>query len=260
MMGGRTRLVMGVLILAAAVGGLLAATGTAQAQEEERLITLDLRDATLDDALRLIFRSTPYSYVLAPGVTGRVTLTLNNVTFTQALRAILEMQKLTYRREQGNVYYVMPKPETTTPEVQPGGERPAPRRKIFWFGPGGRYELQYLDVRQVTTWFGGWEAGPQVIPVPVTGGGAGGGGMGGGRGGGGGGAAGGGGRGGGGGGAAGGGGGRGGGGGGGSGGGRGGGGGSGGGGGRGGGGGSGGGGSGGGGSGGGRGGGGRGGR
>ena len=174
MQGNRIRFAVLALVVAIAATGIVVMGGRGFAQDDERLITLDLRDAALDDALRLIFRSTPYSYVLAPGVSGRVTLTLNNVTFSQALRAILDMHKLTYRREAGNVYYITEKlPPTTAPP--PSQEIESARQRLYWFGPGGRYEFQYLDCRQVATWFGfgGWIAGPLISPVAAEGGGGG---------------------------------------------------------------------------------------
>jgi hypothetical protein len=181
MTGNRTGLVLLVAALAAVLTGSLVLSDGAWAQGEERLITLDLRDATLEDALALIFRATPYSYTLAPGVSGRVTLTLNNVTFTQALRAILEMHELTYRKEAGNVYYITRREEGRPVELPsiPTESTLASRQKIYWIGPGGRYELQYLDCRQVSSWFGGTNAGSSIIPVAIEGG-IGGGGMGGG--------------------------------------------------------------------------------
>ena len=179
MSGNRNRFVFPILALAVLAVGMLAPSRAAYAQEEERLITLDLRDATIDDALKLIFRATPYSYVLSSGVTGRVTLTLNNITFTQALRAILDLQNLTYRRE-GNVYYITEKqPEAAQPQVPVIQETPASQRKLYWFGPGGRYEFQFLDCRTVTYWFGGWEASMGIVPWPAESGTGGGGGAGG---------------------------------------------------------------------------------
>ena len=133
MQGNRTQLVVLALVVAIAATGIVVTGGRAFSQDDERLITLDLRDATLDDALRLIFRSTPYSYVLAPGVSGRVTLTLNNVTFSQALRAILDMHKLTYRREAGNVYYITEKLPETTPGPPPSQEYESARQRLYWF-------------------------------------------------------------------------------------------------------------------------------
>ncbi len=182
MQGNRTRFVVLALVVAVAAAGIVMTSGRTFAQDDERLINCDLRDAALDDVLAIIFRPTPYSYVLAPGVSGLVTLTLNNVTFSQALRAILDMHNLTYRREAGNVYYITEK----LPEMGPAPplqEIESARQRLFMFGPGGRYVFQYLDCRQVATWFGfgGWEAGPLIAPVPAEygGGGVGGGGGGG---------------------------------------------------------------------------------
>jgi len=175
-----------VLTLAVAASALLAMGHMARAQgEEERLITIDLRDATLDTALDAIFKTTPYSYVLASGVTGRVTMALNNVTFTQALRAILDMQNLTYRRE-GNVYYITQKIEQAPEQAPVIEEIPASQMNYYWFGPGGRYEPQCLDARIIASWFGvGWEAFMGIVPWPAESGGGTGGGGGGARGGGG---------------------------------------------------------------------------
>ncbi len=186
MSGYRTRWTMLVLTLALAAGAMVAMShaALAQAQAEERPITLELRDLSIDDALKLIFKSTPYSYVLASNVTGRITLTLNNVTFTQALRAILDIQNLTYRRE-GNIYYITPKTEATTTQTPVIQEVPASQKKFYWFGPGGRYELQCLDARTITSWFGGWDAFMGIVPWAAEGQGGGGGGASGGGGGGG---------------------------------------------------------------------------
>lgn len=170
---------VGVVVLCA---GLVCAVGSAWAEAEERAIMLDVRDADLEDTLRLVFKDTPYSFTLESGITARkVTLSLNNVTFSQALRAILEMHDLTYRKE-GRIYHIVREPEPVIVERPPVEEvRSAPRQNIYWFGPGGRYELQYLDCRLVAGWFGGSEIASSLIPIPVTGGatGAGGGGFGG---------------------------------------------------------------------------------
>ena len=187
MQGKRTRFAVLALTVAIAAAGILVMGGRAFAQDDERPITLDVREATLDDTLRLIFRPTSYSYVLAPGVSGQVTVMFNKVPFSQALRYILDTHNLTYRREAGNVYYITEKLPDTTPPPPPPQDYESARQRLYWFGPGGRYEFQYLDCRQVANWFGfgGWIAGPLIAPVAAEGGG---GGVGGGRGGGGGGA------------------------------------------------------------------------
>ncbi len=165
----RTRLLATLAVVALALTGVLFAGIRASAQIEDRPITLDLRDADLEDALRLIFKDTPYSFTLEPGIGGTVTLTLNNVTFSQALRAILEMHGLTYRKED-RIYHITSEPIEppgfgTEPPVQP-----TPRVDIYWFGPGGRYELQYLDCRLVIAWFGGSQIPSSLIPFPAEGG------------------------------------------------------------------------------------------
>ena len=185
MAGNRTRLLIMSLGVAVALTGLLSAGGPAWAQMEERPITLDLKDVQLEDALRLVFKDTPYSFTLEPGLGGRtVTLTLNDVTFSQALRAILGLHGLTYRKAPGDIYEIMLEPEIdlTSTAGPPEYEDVIPARmNLYWFGPGGRYELQYLDCRLVAMWFGGRQISSALVPVGVEGGG--GGGMGGGRGG-----------------------------------------------------------------------------
>jgi hypothetical protein len=186
MAGNRARLLVMFLGIAVALTGLLATGGPAWSQMEDRPITLDLKDVQLEDALRLVFKDTPYSFTLAPGLGGRtVTLTLNDVTFSQALRAILGLHKLTYRKAPGDIYEIMPEIEpevaTTSGTPQPEDEAIPARMNLYWFGPGGRYELQYLDCRLVAIWFGGRQITSALVPVAVEGGG--GGGMGGGRGG-----------------------------------------------------------------------------
>ncbi|UCC67111.1 MAG: hypothetical protein JSV79_08155 [Armatimonadota bacterium] len=177
MLASRMKLLVTIAGVVSVLSGALLAGGCAWAQAEDRPITLDLREADLEDALRLIFKDTPSSFTLESGVTGReVTLTLNNVTFSQALRAILEMHGLTYRKED-RIYHIVRKPEEPiNPPTPPERTTPAPRQNIYWFGPGGRYELQYLDCRLVAGWFAGTEIGSSIIPIPLTGGVAGGGG------------------------------------------------------------------------------------
>jgi len=179
MAGNRARLLVMFLGVAVALTGLLAAGGPAWTQMEERPITLDLKDVQLEDALRLVFKDTPYSFTLAPGLGGRtVTLTLNDVTFSQALRAILGLHGLTYRKAPGDIYEIMLEPDpglTSTSNPQDEDVIPA-RMNLYWFGPGGRYELQYLDCRLVAMWFGGRQIASALIPIAAEGGGGGGGG------------------------------------------------------------------------------------
>ena len=172
---GRTWALLVVMGLVMALTGLMAVTARTWAQGDEEHITLKLRDTPIDDALRMLFQDTPYSYTLAPGITGTVTVTLNDVTFSQALRAILDIHNLTYRKEEGNVYVITRRGETGGTAPGTTVETPAAQTKVYWLGPGGRYELQFLDSRMVALWFGGRNAGGDPIPRPLAGvGGAGG--------------------------------------------------------------------------------------
>lgn len=136
-------------------------------------VSMELRDASLRDALDLLFKDTGASYTLAPGVSGKVTLSLNRVTLDQGLHAILQPNDLTYRKDPGDIYYITRSQETTAPEPtsSSGASVPAAQEgEVFFIGPGGIYELQYLDCRDVATWFGGTIAGgAPMLPIPITG-------------------------------------------------------------------------------------------
>ena len=138
---------------------------------EEQPIELHLRDCPIDSALKALFRETPYGFVIDPGVTGRVnTLELTDQSFATALRTLLNSvtPKLTYRKE-GEIYYISQAQEPTVSPVLENTQQAA-EQQVYWIGPGGRYELQYLDCRDVAVWFGGRVTGqtPQ-IPTPIGG-------------------------------------------------------------------------------------------
>jgi type II secretory pathway component GspD/PulD (secretin) len=176
MMDKRTRVMALGLGLALVVSITLALAVVAWGQQEEERITVELRDATLSSALSMVFKSTPYSYTLAPGLGNlTVTLTLNDVTFSQALRAILDMHNLTYRKEPGDMYYITQREaEIIVPGPTPQDEGVVTQQHYYWFGAGGRYELQYLDCRDVISWFGGSVVGgTPMIPMAIGGGGGG---------------------------------------------------------------------------------------
>ena len=164
----RNRICVSIALILALVGSacLLAAPG---AQEEEKRVSLDVRDVTIQDALRLLFAGTDYGFTLEPGVSGRLTAKLSNVTFSEALRVLLDTLDLTYRKE-GNVYQIVRRPQASEAKGAPSppveANAPASER-CYWIGPGGRYELQALDSRQVAAWFGGDAIFMSPIPIPV---------------------------------------------------------------------------------------------
>jgi hypothetical protein len=102
---------------------------------EEKQVTLDLRDAAAEEALRMVFRDTPFSFTLSPEVEkGRkVTLSLNEVPFTVALRAIGSAADLEITAEPDNprVYVVKPRPTVSV------GGAPVPVVGAVTLGTGG---------------------------------------------------------------------------------------------------------------------------
>jgi hypothetical protein len=158
---------LGLLLLLIAVAVSFWTGQTACAQE--RQVTLDLREARLDDALRLLFEGMGYDYTLEPGLEElKVTVLIRDTAFPQALRAVLDLHKLTYRKDQTS-YYITRKVESETraSAPAPAAERPAAEEQYFWIGPDGRYELQALDARQVASWFNGTAIFMSPIPVAV---------------------------------------------------------------------------------------------
>ena len=125
------------------------------AAEAEPLISLAAKGMDISDALRFLFApyiSQGYSFSLSPEVKGKVTVSLNSVTFSAALRAILEQAGATYRKE-GNIYTVIPLSQVSggitaggLPMVQ------APRRMRV-------VELRFSDAAEIAYILGGAASG-----------------------------------------------------------------------------------------------------
>ncbi len=91
------------------------------ARAEDR-ITLDLKNATVQDALSAVFAETGAKYVLAEGVHGEIPcLNVSGVSFETALKCVLRACELSYRVENG-IYIIEPKVKEP-PKVQ---EEPSP--------------------------------------------------------------------------------------------------------------------------------------
>jgi type II secretory pathway component HofQ len=73
--------------------------------EGEKTISLHLDDLEVRKALEILSREGPFNILVSPGVSGRVTASLQNVTPNQALDAVLQLANLIARRE-GNLIYV----------------------------------------------------------------------------------------------------------------------------------------------------------
>ena len=80
-----------------------AGTGTPQ---DTTISSLDLEQADIRDALKILFKNVGVSYVVAADVQGNVTVSLHNIPFETALQNILKQVDATYRIE-GGVYSIV---------------------------------------------------------------------------------------------------------------------------------------------------------
>ena len=85
---------------------LAAALATAQKDPGEQLVTCNLRDVPLKQALTNLFDQTQVSFSLEGGVDGEVSARLGLMPFESALQAVLLSSNLTYRCE-GGVYQII---------------------------------------------------------------------------------------------------------------------------------------------------------
>ena len=81
------------------------------------LISLDFKDGDIQDIFRLFAEISGLNVVVQPGVTGRVTLKLNEVPWDQALELVLKTNKLGYI-EDGNVVRIAPLSQLAEEEAE----------------------------------------------------------------------------------------------------------------------------------------------
>ena len=79
--------------------------------DKKGLYSFTARDADIRDVLLSFGQQSPYNFVVAPDVAGRVTVDFTNVSLERALQAILEPHSLEYRVD-GDMIWVQ-KPNTT---------------------------------------------------------------------------------------------------------------------------------------------------
>lgn len=118
--------------------------------ESENLVTLDFRDADVGDVLRTLFKDSGASYALPPEVKGRVTVSLNDVQFSVALRTILDQVKATFRRE-GNVYSILLAADVPADDVGSSAFRTPQRLRVI--------EVRFSDAAELAYLFGGTGSG-----------------------------------------------------------------------------------------------------
>src|SRR5437879_1449458 len=115
-------------------GGSRALAQAAQETPENKRISLNLENADIRYALRLLFTSAGVNFNIDNAVQGSTTVSLTDVPFKTALESVLRSTSttnpLTYRKED-NIYYVSPKVEPTVeikPEETPDANKEPPSR------------------------------------------------------------------------------------------------------------------------------------
>ncbi|HEI9905790.1 TPA: DNA uptake porin HofQ [Serratia marcescens] len=92
------------------------ALGAAQAQDKQR-VSLEFQDAPVTVILQALADYRQMNLIAAPGVSGNLTLRLENVPWPQALALTLRMGKLTMTRE-GSVMLIAPEPDAQEKKQQ----------------------------------------------------------------------------------------------------------------------------------------------
>ncbi len=121
------------------VGGMTAHPIASVAQEggyQDKIIdSLELEQADIRDAIKLLFKQVDGQYTISNEVQGTITANFKNVPFQTALRGILNQVNATYRIE-GGIYNIIPRPNEnpdvgTTPDLgAAAGATTTPIRRI----------------------------------------------------------------------------------------------------------------------------------
>lgn len=124
-MSPKVRIGLGVFVM------LLLACIAAIAQQgtETRLVTVELKNATIEQALESLFKDTGYKYAIQPGIKGTVSANLKDIPFDSALQAVLSAATppLTYRKTTSGVFIIGASSDTErTVEASAAGEVTAP--------------------------------------------------------------------------------------------------------------------------------------
>jgi len=127
--------------------------GAAAQSVANKKVTLNLENADIRYALKLLFQSAGVNYTLDAGVQGTVTAALTDVSFRTALESVLRSAQsqipLTYRVENG-VYFVAPRHEDSVVQELPPPD--VPDRKPTKIA---KIQLNYADPQDITQALGG---------------------------------------------------------------------------------------------------------
>lgn len=127
------KLVLLIALITAAVSLQAQTDQSPAASKNAALVSIELKDLPVKDAIDALFQGTGRSYFILPGVTGRVVdLKLKGITFDEALKALTDAAGLAYTVEDG-VYTVGPvaKIAVIAPETVTGS------------GPGAKTAQEY---------------------------------------------------------------------------------------------------------------------
>lgn len=136
--------------------------------------SLELDQADVRDALKILFRNVGVSYSIAPEVQGTVTVSLKNVQFEVALQNILKQVNATYRVEAG-IYQIIVREEPRIDQGATGPDLTGPQRNTVV----RRLPIRHADPLYIITMLAGSQnvAGlaPEMSTLFKTGGSSGGG-------------------------------------------------------------------------------------
>jgi hypothetical protein len=165
------------VIVVVVLVGLLASASAVIAADGR--ISLDFKNSSIESALTTLFQGTGRNYVLAPGVSGTVTVSLRDMQFEQALQATLRSAGLTYRVED-NVYVIRTKDLTTSaPSANTGGSKlptvSGPSASSNSELPSAevrveRIPLMFMDTVDIAGLFGAETTMPRAQTLATTGG------------------------------------------------------------------------------------------
>lgn len=102
---GRILLLFLLFFAPAAAFGQPSQTVAPTAKDEERLFSIEVRDADVSDVLRALARQSGLNIILGEGVAGKVSLSFREIPFRQALEMIIKAQGLAYTTQK-NVFWV----------------------------------------------------------------------------------------------------------------------------------------------------------
>jgi hypothetical protein len=98
-----------VCLAAVAVSSIAHSDQATSKPPSDKIVNLELKDVSVEDAIHAIFRDSGIPYVVRPGVSGKVKeLKLRGLTVDDAIKALVDAAKLALRVENG-VYIIEPK-------------------------------------------------------------------------------------------------------------------------------------------------------